>query len=438
MAVLVLAACDTGSTLPEATGKGSIRAINAMPRSPEFQFLIEERSLGAIAYKSASSSARYDDLEYTFNIEIAFAGESSARRVASQFIDVQANRDYTLLVSGAVANPTITLWENDERLFDQDDTEFEAYFAHAAASLGTVDYYFSAPGVAPVLGEQVATLSFGEITAPVDYPAGEYVMTITSAGDPDAVLFVSEPAALIAANTLFIMPFDGVATDTAPVVVRAMAASGSSLTIPDSRFPPTVEFVHASIDLGTSDIYNDEELTSRIVAGHAFRDVSEEIGIAADTNVFLYTPAGDTGAVTLESSLPASGGSRYRVVAAGVAGALQTLSLVPDRSAVDTHVKLSSVHTSNNFEILDVYAVAPGETPDDANAASSLLGLTPTSSVLTAGSYDLFVTDFGEKTVLAGPYRVDVSVGDVVEMIVVDTVDPAVLDVVFVSGGPST
>ena len=167
-AVLMLAACDTESTLPEATGKGTIRAINAMPTSPEFRLLIEERSLDTVAYRSASSPARYDDLEYTFNIEIPFAGESSVRRVASQFIDVQADKDYTLLVSGAVAAPTITLWENDERIFDEGSTVFQGYFAHAAASLGTVDYYFAAPGVAPVLGEQVATLSFGEIAAPVD------------------------------------------------------------------------------------------------------------------------------------------------------------------------------------------------------------------------------------------------------------------------------
>ena len=56
LAVLMLAACDTGSSLPEATGKASIRAINAMPASPEFRFLIEERTLAFVAYKAAQSS----------------------------------------------------------------------------------------------------------------------------------------------------------------------------------------------------------------------------------------------------------------------------------------------------------------------------------------------------------------------------------------------
>jgi hypothetical protein len=437
-AVLMLAACDTESTLPEATGKAGIRAINAMPRSPEFLFLIEERSLGSVAYKSVSSPARYDDLEYTFNVDMRFAGETSLRRVASQFLDMQADRDYTLLVSGAVESPTITIWEDDERTFDEGSIVFEARFAHTAASLGEIDYYFSAPDVVPVLGQQVATLSFGEIAAPIDYAEGDYELTITPAGDPDTVLFVSTVTTLLAGNTLFITPFDGIASDVAPVVVRAIAAGGGAITLPDARFPSTVEFVNASVDLGTSDIYNDEALTSQIVADHAYRDVTEEISIVDDANLFFYTPSGDTGAVTLEASLSAFGGTRFRIVATGVAGALQTLNLVPDRAGVDTQVKLSALHTSNNFAFLDVYAVDPGESIDDAIAVASLVPLEPANAALTAGSYDLYVTEFQDKSVLAGPYRVDVSVGDVIDMIILDTVDPAVLDVLFPAGVPST
>ena len=60
-----------------------------------------------------------------------------------------------------------------------------------------------------------------------------------------------------------------------------------------------------------------------------------------------------------------------------------------------------------------------------------------TTASLAAGSYDLYVTEFGEKVALAGPYRLDVAIGDVVDLIVVDTMDPTVLDVLFLSGGPT-
>ena len=60
------------------------------------------------------------------------------------------------------------------------------------------------------------------------------------------------------------------------------------------------------------------------------------------------------------------------------------------------------------------------------------------ASGLTSGSYDIYVTEFTQKVVLAGPYSIDVVIGDVVEMLIVDTDDPGVLDVLFLSGGPAT
>ena len=38
----------------------------------------------------------------------------------------------------------------------------------------------------------------------------------------------------------------------------------------------------------------------------------------------------------------------------------------------------------------------------------------------------------GEKTVIAGPYRLDVALGDVVDFIVYDNVDPATADIVLI------
>lgn len=438
LAALLLAACSTETNLPEATGKGIIRAINAMPASPEFGFLIEERLIDSVAYRESSAAVRYDDLSYTFNVEIRFAGETTARRVASQIIDVQANTDYTLLVSGDVTAPTITVWEGAERTFDEGATGFEARFAHTAASAEAVDVYFAAPGVAPAPGNEIASLSFGEISAPADFSAGDYVLTITPADDPNTVLFVSEPTTFAAGNALIITPFDGVAFDNAPVVAREFSAAGDAVTLPDLRFPPSVEFVHAAPDLGTSDIFDDEALTSRIVADLAFGGVSTEVDVTADDNVFYFTPAGDTGAVTLESSLTAFGGIRYRVVAAGVAGAEQALALVPDRRSLQTQATLLTLGASNNFGTLAIHALSPGESLADSSPVQALAGLEPAAAAgLAAGSYELYVTEFGQDQVLAGPFAVDVNIGDVIDMVILDNVDPAVVDVLFLSGGPS-
>lgn len=436
---LFLSACGSDSKLPVATGKASVRAINAIPTSEEINFLIEERVIGSAAYAAATSTARYDDLDYTFNFEVFFAGETSFRRVASQHIDFQANTDYTLFISGALTNPTITLWEDEERTFAESDTVFEAKFVHASVSRGALDYYFADPAVAPALGNQVATLSFGEISAAADYATGDFVLTITTAGDPNDVVYASDITTFVARGAFLVTSFDGSEISTAPIVVRALNTQGGSFSMLDPGYAPTAEFVNASMDLGTSDIYDDELLTSQRVAALAFPDVSAEIDIAPGTNTFYFTPTVGTGDVTLESSVSALAGTRYRLVATGAAGALFTSVGVPDRRPVETHAKLPFYHAANNFNFLDLYAVQAGQTIDDAFPIRAAIspGAAPATAALAAGSYDIYVTEFGQKVVLAGPYRIDVTVGDIVDTIIVDNVDPAVLDVLFLSGGPT-
>ncbi len=439
LGALLIGACSGDTGLPEATGKASIRAINAIPTSQEISFLIEERLIGTAPYQGITSKAEYDDLEYTFNVEAFYADGTDFRRFASQFLDVEANKDYTFLVSGDLASPTITVWQDDEREFDETDTVFAASFSHASASLGDLDYYFADSSIAPALGNEVATLSNGEISAVIDFPAGDFVLTITTAGDPGDVVYTSSTTTFIARDTIIFTSFDGDISDTAPVFVRGFSNFGANVALPDINFPPTVQFVNASMDLGNVDIYDDETLTSQRVANHGFLDATADLDVTIGANIFYYTPAGDTSAVTIEAPLTAFGGLRYRFVAIGLAGNLNSLAFIPDVRPVETQAKLLPYNASNNFAFVDLYAVEPGTSVDDVFPVRAALaaGAAPSPVELAAGGFDLYLTSFAEKSVLAGPYRIDVALGDVVDFVIVDTVDPAVLDIAFLSGGPT-
>ena len=96
---LLLAACTGDSQLPNPTGKGWIRAINAIPGSPEIGFLIEELPLGGMVYKaSAAPDKPYDDISYDFNFEILNPGDQAFTRVATQTLKVEADRDHIFVV----------------------------------------------------------------------------------------------------------------------------------------------------------------------------------------------------------------------------------------------------------------------------------------------------------------------------------------------------
>ncbi len=430
----LLSACAGDSNFPTATGKASITAINAIHGSPSLNFLIQERSIGTVAYQGTSTAGSYDDLDYTFSFDTFFAGDTVLTRIASQDIEFVVGQHYTLLASGTIAAPVLTVWEEPERDFVATDTVFQARFAHTSDQLGadTIDVYFALDGVAPVLGEQVATLNFGEISGALDFEADDYVITITTSGDPADVLFTSRPTTLLSRSDLIITPFDGDANDTTPLVVRGLGALGGSIPFHDTLATSTVQFLHAAMEMGATDVFDDAALSSRILSNHAYRDLTADASIAPGSNEYFYTPTGDTAVVFLDTTFTATESRRHRVTAVGTGGVYSAVTTLLDRRSISTAAKLLYFQSSSNFEFTDLYILDAGT--DIAGQVPFRLAIPsriPGSPVeLAPGSYDLFITESLKTDILAGPFRLDVVIGDVVDMVVFDTVDPAVLDIV--------
>ncbi|NQV87404.1 MAG: DUF4397 domain-containing protein [Woeseiaceae bacterium] len=428
-AALILCACGE-SNLPVATGEASIRAISAMQSSPDLVFLIEERSLGNLAFRASTAVQSFDDLEYTFSFDVFFAGNTVLTRIASQYIDFVANQEYTLLISGTVANPTLTLWESTEREFATGATVFQVRFAQTSNYFtAPIDYYIAPAGVPPARGEAVATVSFAEIAIAQDFEAGSYVVTITSANNPSDILFTSDETDFTAQSDVIISTFDATVNEISEFNVHLLGAQGGTARLFDSSVPASVEFLHAAMDLGTSDIYDDESLLSQVLADHAFTELSPAIQMTPGDKTFRYVLAGGT-AITLEGDLGAFPSFRYRFISAGVDTAFVTLAMLPDRQPIDTAAKVSFFQTSNNYPNLNLYLVEQGETIDGKfpiRFAFPSLAIAPANEV-RPGDYDAYVTNVGETDILAGPVNVNLALGDVVEMVIFDTADPAILD----------
>lgn len=426
----LLAACGGDSKLPNPTGKGTVRAINAISTSPPLDFMIEESNIGSVAYKNVSEVRRWDDFSYNFSFDVLYAGDLERTRIATQELQVVAEQDYTFLISGSIDMPTLTLWESSERVFAADTTVLQIRFAHTANSIGPVDYYFADAAIVPALGEEAATLSFGEIAEPIDFEAGSYVLTITTAGNPADVLYTSSESAYTAASNLIISPFDGDENDLAPLVVRAFNSAGNVSTLGDPAFPPVVEFLNASLDLGTVDIYDDTDLTSLLVEDHTFKQLTVEYPLTAGVNTLQYTPANDTGTTLVSSGFLALSGTRYRVIAVGIDTAFSTSVFTPDRKSEETTAKIQFQNTNTNFAFIDIYVVDRDASIEDFNPLRSGIGFGASISIsnIAAGDYDLYITEFAQKDPLAGPLPLDLVLGDVKDLVLFDTVDPAVLE----------
>ena len=427
VALLALAACTSESGFPSPSGKGTVRAFNAIKGSPSISFKIEERTIESLLYKGASTGSRWDDFQYTFNFDTLIFGETSLRRIASVPQKVDATRDYTFVLTGALTSPSVTVWESDERTFDSTDTVFEARFANLSPVLGDVDIYFAAEGTAPVLGEEIGSLGVGDVLAPMDIEAGDYVLTITAADDPADVLYQSGTVAYASQSSTFIVAFEGDESDPAPTVVRRVSTTGGVSALPDVRFPSTMRFIHASIDLPASDIYDDDMQTNLILSDHAFGDVSAPVEIGAGVKEFTYTAVGNNTATQFEGTVLANAGTKYHFAVHGEDMAQTASAYVPTLRSVSTVAQLQAHHLAVAHESLDLYIVDAGMPLDDESAQAQVLIYPLSSSVisLAAGSYDVYATVRGEATLIDGPLQIDVALGDVVEIIIFDTVDPA-------------
>ena len=433
--MLALSGCGGESSLPVATGKGSIRAINAIPTSPSIAFLIEERTLANVIYKQSSNTVRYDDLGYIFNFEVLFSGENQRDRVASQFLKVEADMEYTFLITGDLASPQITTWEKDLRSWGNAETVFSVQFGHTSAALGSIDVYFAAPDIAPVLGEQRGTLSYTEVLPAIELEAGNYVVTVTAAGDSAAILFTSDTLTFNPQTSALLSVFDGDANETSPVSMRAFLVSGDSSLIADVNYSPTIQFVQGSMALETSDIYNEETLTTPIVTDHAYADVTGDVESPAGLTPLTYTAIDNVSAILFEEDviIPAGIHSRYTIVGADTES-LEAVKYTPDRRPVETYAKFTFMNGASNHLLVDAYLVQGVAGINDVipRLVGVEFGRLPIPVNLDVGTYDLYVTTFGDKAILAGPITIDAALGDIIDVMALDTVDPSTAQVLFI------
>ncbi len=434
-AALLISACSPSTNFPDPTGKGSIQAINAISTSPTITFLIEERTLGNLVFRNASPKSSFDDFEYAFNFDALLAGEAEKTRLASQLLQVVDGMEYTLIINGDLEAPTITTWERAERIYADGGTVLEANFGHFSPALGAVDIYFADAAIAPVAGSEIGTLAPGGKLPAMDFQAGDYVLTITTAGLPGDILFTSDILSMEAATTMLFMIFDTTANDRGPVSVRAFnTETGATTNLVDPLYPPTVRFIHASQDLGAVDIYIDDPVTTPIIEDQNFRDVSVETEVTVGVLPIKYTAPDNIGAILIDDGILVTTGSRVDYYVIGEGASPASLATVPNRRSVETLAKFTVVYTETNNGPLDLYIVEAAA--DIADLLPRFTGLTagldPLLTQLPEGSFDVYLTLTGEKTVVTGPLQINLGLGDVVTAIVYDAVDPANADIVVI------
>lgn len=430
---VVLTACGE-SQLPSPTGKGRISAINAIPQSPSVLFLIEERSLANVNYQETSGTTRFDNFSYKFNFDIVEPGAIERTRVATEEFQVQTDKDYILLLTGQLDAPTVTVWESDIPEFASDATNLQMRFAHTAASYSGMDFYLTEATLLPDLGAIHASLTFGNISDPVSFEPGSYVITLTAAGDAGDILYQSVPITYTERSDVVIAPFDGDENDIGPLSVKGIFAGGGAVNYPNPSEQSTSRYINAALDAPATDVYIDDELLDPVLEGHAFGDVTDDLPDDGGTRTITYTEAGNSGNILAQTAILLTASVRVENVLVGADGTYTVLSSTPDRRSISNAARVQFLHTATNFGFLDIYAVESGTLIDEEFPSRSGVGLGADEQLfLATGQYDLYITPFGDRTtILEGPVPIDVVLGDVLDLLILDKVETSEVELRFI------
>ncbi len=427
-----MAACSESAT-PQATGKGNIRGLNAIVTAPEIGFLIEERNLGNVNYKGVTSFNIFDDLTYNFNFDLLIPGQADANRLATEFVDVLADHEYTVVLTGSIADPSSLYWEDPIREWAESDTVSEVFFAHLAPQIGELDVYFAAAGTVPVLGQSVGSIAFGERLPAQDFEAGVYELILTLKDDPASIRYQSVQLTAVEQTRAILAVFDPDPTLPGNLGVNILGGPAGSSVVADVNFPPQMRTFHAALGTQNYDGYLDSDFSNLVFSDIGFLELSQYADVLTSIPLLTLTQVGNSGATIHEGDIAVSRGTRNTLVLAGEPGGLVYVGLLDRARPLETYPQIRFLNASFNTDALDIYMLEPGTSPDDA--ILPLFGGLPTLlntgfGPAPEGMREITATLQGEKTPVSSPVLVDLAAGNSADIIIVDTVDPAVVELV--------
>lgn len=436
-ALALASACTDTREAP--AGRGSIRAIHAIPDAGDVSFQIEARALERPDYLDVTEYFDFDSLTYDFNFDYRSGLTGNVDRLATTEISVEPDTEYTLILTGSLAAPRIVRYEQPDFVPTGNNDSVTAWAINLSDAAGTMDLYIGAPGFDPAsVAPDAAAVARDAIVSIGEIAAEEIQVVATPAGDPATVLIRTEPATLVGDDRVLFTLLDTADEYTAPHVVLLTGEAGSVQLLDDSA-PVRLQFVHASATAGALDVYHEPEggpLTTPLFPNVPVGAVSppDELSAADDLAPVdvTVTPAGSPGTILFEQALVFADARPTLELFSGTQadGTLQIVPQLISRRRITDSARLSLYNAIAEQGLVDLYLLEPGDTFDRATTPpfgnNAPLGQTVDQFRIDPGVYTFYVVRDSDDTVLLGPVDVDLTAGDVVHLVTTDTADPNV------------
>lgn len=423
LALVTLAGCGGG----DANNDSAIRVIHAAPDAPRVNFLLNGQAVRfALDYRQGTPLLLLTQGSYDVAIEGLIPLENQIV-VALPGLGFTGDRDYTVVVTGKVADDSLDGMVFETSRIPAPDGKSRVQVLHAAPDAPAVDLYVTEPDAELAASVPVATLAYGEDSGALDLDAGLRRLRATLAGDPATVVYDSPNITLAQNSKLFVVAVANTGAGTAPIGLVVNTGSAQA-DLPDRNTPGALRVLQLSPDAPALDLVRQatgSEDVLPFVDGLDFPQSSgyQPLPVAQYTVRAFAASDPDPEADPLVSFVQTvQQGQFYTVLYTGLAENLLARTLVDARRAIATEARLRLVHASPEAGLVDIYLV-----PDGAELSGALLILRNVSPgvetgyrSLPPGDYTLLVTEPADSSAEVIATAISLAGGDVRTLAVTD------------------
>ena len=419
-----VAGCDSeGTVRPEPT---NIRVFDAASNFETILFLREESVVAQMDYGQGAQTA-FDSGPYDFSIDYSQVGERAPVRGLTFSETLSPDRIYTFV---AVApGGVFRVIESSVELRDAASNQARWTMVHAHPSLGAIDVYVEAPGT--LLSNAVSRGSIGfEDSVTFEFSAGTYRIWLTTAGNPNDVVFESQDLMPPSGSdeSLVISDPDGLG-----LTEIAVSPISQSSALVQSGLTSGLRVINAIDDRLDRDFYVDETTATAVFESQPFGVVSDYAEVAGGGHDLIMTPAGNPGTEEDSTLYLATAGRLYTALVAGdTTGGVATIVLQEDKRGISNQATVRVFNGAGIFAGLNLYFAAPGT--DITTIAPSLQMLAPDVTArlpLAPANVEVTVQDPVTSTVVAGPEIFTFEDGGFYGMLLVNGADGNTVDFVL-------
>ncbi|RUO26788.1 hypothetical protein CWE09_08875 [Aliidiomarina minuta] len=432
---LALAACNSSSSEPTPTptptptppsGSAELRIHHAASDAPDVNVNANGELLAGlegVSYQMSSPVLDVEPASYDVTVDGILPGGEVTTVINAEGLELEDQTRYDVFALGLlgvegtyefgphiIANDFSAIGDGNARL----------QVVHGVPADVTVDVYLTEYD-ADISAEAAAyTLGYKDDSGQFEVAGGDnYQVTLTAAGDSEAVLFRSPELSLPAGADLVVIatPNTGANSDEAPIALVLADGEGASVVY-STTTGGDIRIVHAISDAPAVDVHANEITAEPAVAALAFPDFTDYLNLgAADYEAFV-TASGATDAV-LNAGFNLQDGDVFSVLAVGLLDENTPASLflaAEDNRRVATEARVRIFHASPMAGEVDIYVTATDDITDEDPAFPGVdfdaEEIQSTGNVaLAAGTYFVTVTAAGTQDAAIGPLELELSAG---------------------------